>query len=420
MIPHATLGIVTGMPADRHGGDLYVHLSFGRVVDSLARRYAKVLLCVPVRDAPPGEDRDYRLEAGNIELIPQPMYGSCLGAMKHLWPIARAYWDAARRADALFVRGMLPHAGALYFACWRFGRRPCHWIIGDPVALLRSHSRHGRLRDSLGLLYALQDRFVTKVGRRATGGSFLCNGEELAAIHLSPRTDVVVSTTLREDELFPRDDTCARDPVRLLFIGFVRPEKGVEYLIDALPRLRTRRPCELTIVGPWEKYPAYKRKLDDRVSSFGVEGSVRWEGYVSYGPRLWQYLRDHDVFVLPTLSEGTPRVLVEARANGIPVIATNVGGIPTSVQDGVDGLLVPPKDAGALARAIDRVIGDDELRRRLIRNGLVSVRKMTVDRFAEKVVTWCNEVELGSSRKVTGRSQPSQTGESDAARWLGS
>jgi len=90
--------------------------------------------------------------------------------------------------------------------------------------------------------------------------------------------------------------------------------------------------------------------------------------------------------VLPTLSEGTPRVLVEARANSLPVVATNVGGIPTSVTDGVDGLLVPPKNVDALADAITRIVNDGELRRALIHNGLRSARSLTVDRFADLVV----------------------------------
>jgi glycosyltransferase involved in cell wall biosynthesis len=97
-------------------------------------------------------------------------------------------------------------------------------------------------------------------------------------------------------------------------------------------------------------------------------------------------MRAADLVVLPTLSEGTPHFLVEARANGLPCISTTVGGVPTTVTDRYDALLVPPKNAKALAQAIERVIGDGELRRMLIRNGLTAARKQTLDRFIDVVL----------------------------------
>lgn len=378
-----TLSILCAMPACCHDGGVHVHLSFGRIVDELAGRYAKVYLCAPARNAPPDDQCDYRLRADNVEVIPQPYYRSSLGALRHAAGIARAFFRACRLGRRVFVRGMLPFIGLFYLLAAAFGRKPCHWIVGNPIALLRTHRRAGTLADTLSLVYAWQDRLFTRTGRALTGGAFLCNGQELADIYRSPRTATVVSSTIVAEEFFHRDDTCGQETIRILFIGFVRPEKGLEYLIEAVGLLQTSRPCELVIVGPWDKFPAYRAKLDGMIESGGLGGRVRWEGYASYGPAMWRYLRECDVFVLPTLSEGTPRVLVEARANSIPIVATNVGGIPTSVTDGVDGLLVPPKDSPALALAIGRVIADGELRRSLITHGRATARSLTVDRFVE-------------------------------------
>jgi glycosyltransferase involved in cell wall biosynthesis len=109
-------------------------------------------------------------------------------------------------------------------------------------------------------------------------------------------------------------------------------------------------------------------------------------------------MRAADIFVLPTLSEGTPHVLVEARANGLPCISTTAGGVPSTVTHGYDALLVLPKDARALARAIERVAGDAELRRALIRNGLIAARKQTLGRFIAAVLRELNpNVPAGSA-----------------------
>jgi glycosyltransferase involved in cell wall biosynthesis len=213
----------------------------------------------------------------------------------------------------------------------------------------------------------------------------ICNGREVAHAHASPRTVEVVSSTIRENEFFSRADTCQGRVVRILFVGFLRPEKGIEYLLDAVSQLKPDVPWELEIVGP-RQFQDYGKKLDDIAAARGICERVRWTGYVPNGKPLFDRMRAADLFVLPTLSEGTPHVLVEARANGLPCISTTVGGVPTTVTDGYDALLVPPKDARALARAIERVIGDAELRRALIRNGLLAARKQTLDRFIATVV----------------------------------
>ncbi len=121
-----------------------------------------------------------------------------------------------------------------------------------------------------------------------------------------------------------------------------------------------------------------------------IRERIRWSGYIPNGARLFRIMRAADLLVLPTLSEGTPHVLVEARANGLPCISTTVGGVPSTVAEGVDALLVPPKDAPALARAIERVIVDAKLRRALIRNGLMEARKQTLNRFIATVLKELN------------------------------
>lgn len=384
------LGIVSAMYAFRHEEHIYFHLSFGRVIDHLAARYRQVHICVPISDGPPSSSRDYRLKAENVQIIPQPFYTSSLGGLKHIFGICRAYARTFRQCGHVFVRGMLPYVGLFYLLASLFGRRPCHWIVGNPVALLKTHRRSGYISDALAMVYALQDRWLTKLGRRVSGGSFICNGQELADIYRSPRTLAAISSTITADEFFERSDTCVQEVVKILVVCFVRPEKGLEYLIDALGQLRIDRPWELSIVGPSDQFPAYRSMLDGLIERHGLIDRIKWEGYVPYGPEMWRHLRQSDLFVLPTLSEGTPRVLVEARANSLPIVATNVGGIPSSVTDGVDGLLVLPKDSAALASSIGRIIKDGDLRRSLIRSGLASARRMTVGAFANLAISTMN------------------------------
>ncbi len=356
------LGFVSPMQAYAHDGRIYTHVASGRVVAGLAAHYDKVLLCTRVSHRPPPSSSDLALDAPNVELRDQPWWPNTLGALRHVVGITRAYYGTCRDADLIFVRGMCPYIGGLYLFAYLFGRPVCHWIVGDPVSLLRAGGRGGGLMSTLSLAYAWLDRIATRVGRRVTGGAFLCNGQPLADAYASPRTWATVSSTVTDEEFFPRTDTCQQAVVRILFVGYIRQEKGVEYLLEALPQLRTERPWVLDIVGPNEGH-AYRDRLDLVVQQYGLAGRVRFVGYVAYGSDLLDRLRAADMLVLPSLSEGTPHVLVEAKANGVPCVSTTVGGIPSTVTDGFDAVLVPPRDATALARAIDRVVDDGDFRR---------------------------------------------------------
>jgi glycosyltransferase involved in cell wall biosynthesis len=383
------LGYVTPVRAFSNAGDIYMQAASGRVAEALAEHYEKVCICARVvREAPPAPF-DAPLNAANLELIAQPFWSTTAESLFHFFGIARAYMRTCRRADVLFVRAGSPYTALLYFCAAVFHKPICHWIVSDPVTLLRTHNRRGSVLDTFAMLYALQDRLFTRLGRWVTNGTLICNGREVARAHASPRTVEIVSSTIRESEFFFRADTCQGPVVRILFVGFLRPEKGIEYLLDAVSRLKTDVPWELEIVG-LRAFPDYCEKLDGIAAARGIRERIRWNGYVPNGQPLFDRMRASDLFVLPTLSEGTPHVLVEARANGLPCISTNVGGVPTTVTDGYDALLVPPKDARALARAMERVIGDPELRRALIRNGLLAARKQTLERFISTVLRELN------------------------------
>jgi glycosyltransferase involved in cell wall biosynthesis len=396
-----TLGYVTPVRAYRSAGEIYMQAASGKVADALAAQYARVYMCSRVVEGPPDSPAELPLEAGNIELISQPFWKTSAGSLPHFFGIARAYIRTCRRADVLFVRGMCPYIGVLYLCAFFFRRPICHWIVGDPVALLRTGRRKGLLTDALAWLYALQDRAVSRLGRWLTGGAFVCNGDELARAFSSPRTIATVSSTVQESDFSPRLDSCRGPRVRILFVGYIRPEKGIEYLLDAVAQLRYDGSWELEIVGP-DQFPQYRRKLDEIVAAHKLQDRVKWTGYVPFGPPLFDRMRAADIFVLPTLSEGTPHVLVEARATGLPCISTAVGGVPTVVTHGMDALLVPPKNSRALARAMQRIIRDGDLRRALIRNGLASARLQTLGHFTGLVF---RELEAKAGRNAPAMAQ---------------
>jgi glycosyltransferase involved in cell wall biosynthesis len=406
-----TIGYVTPVRAYSNAGEIYMQAASGRIADGLAKHYKKVYICTRVAQGLPPAPNDSPLGAANLELIAQPYWKSTAGSLPHFFGILRAYIRTCRRSDVLFVRGMCPYIAMLYLCAFLFRRPVCHWIVGDSVTVLGTSVRKGRLFDTLASLYAHQDRTFSRIGRWLTGGAFICNGRELARLYKSPRTSATVSSTVQESEFLPRIDTCQAARVRILFVGYVRPEKGIEYLLEAASTLNASMQWELELVGPSDDFPEYRRRLDEIVGALGIHDRVRWKGYAPYGKPLFDRMRAADIFVLPSLSEGTPHVLVEARANGLPCISTLVGGVPDSVTDGVDALLVPPHNSLALAGAMERIASDGELRRAMIRNGLNSARKLTLKCFLETVLI-ALEPDQGPMKAALSREQSGEQCES--------
>jgi glycosyltransferase involved in cell wall biosynthesis len=165
-------------------------------------------------------------------------------------------------------------------------------------------------------------------------------------------------------------------------VGRLCAVKGQRELIEAVARLADRRPdLHALVVGDdLEAGGRYRDELVRAANSLGVSARVLFAGYRPDVPAILDVV---DVVVLPSWIEGLPIVLLEAMAHGLPVVATPVGGTPELVVDGETGLLVPPHDPERLAEAIERLLAEPELGRRLGEAGRARVR----ERFAEEAMT---------------------------------
>jgi phenylacetate-CoA ligase len=134
-----------------------------------------------------------------------------------------------------------------------------------------------------------------------------------------------------------------------------------------------------------------------RARGRGVTDALDLLGHVPHGAALWRQYRSSHAFLHVSLTEGLPQVLVEAHAAGLPVVATDVGGVRAALARGSTGLLVPPADARAAVDALERLTVDAELRRRLIEAGLESARRQTLEVQLDRIVEFFRS-ELPASR----------------------
>jgi glycosyltransferase involved in cell wall biosynthesis len=144
------------------------------------------------------------------------------------------------------------------------------------------------------------------------------------------------------------------DAFHVGWIGRVSHEKGPDLHLEALSRLRDL-PFHATVIGDGRS----REELTRRTLELGLADRIRWAGVIPEAGRL---LRAFDVLVVSSRSEGTPMVVLEGMAAGVPLIVTRVGGVPDLVRE-EEAVLVPPESSGSLAEAVRRVFRDPEAAR---------------------------------------------------------
>jgi len=163
----------------------------------------------------------------------------------------------------------------------------------------------------------------------------------------------------------------------ILFVGRLVERKGIEYLIKAFSKVISKyNSYTLRIVGDGP----IKNSLLSLTKSLGLKSKVIFAGFVSKHELIESY-KKAAAFVLPAIvdskgdTEGLGVVLIEAINYGVPVIASNVGGIPDIVKDKITGILVPEKDSNALSEAMMNLLENKELRQKLTKNATEHIQK---------------------------------------------
>jgi glycosyltransferase involved in cell wall biosynthesis len=342
--------------------DAYLYNFRGALAAALKAAGHEVLLI-----SPPGPHGDLFLKRG-FRWLAAPMDRASLNPLKELWLLVWLY-RLLKRERVDLVHGFVMK-GALYGAL--AGR-----MAGVP-ARVSSITGLGYLflsEDATARVLRLLIRLLSRLAFSGAGSRVvLQNRDDLALFRdqglvkpgnlvLIPGSGVACdrfSPPATAGEAAADDGPASRDsgefrvllPARLLF------HKGIAEYAEAARILRDQgRSVRFLLAGEFDTTNPSSIP-ESTIQRWGRDGLIQWLGYVQDMPAL---LHTVDVVVLPSYREGLPKALVEGAACGLPLIATDVPGCREVVTDGVEGLLVPPKDPGALADAILRLQDDPAL-----------------------------------------------------------
>jgi glycosyltransferase involved in cell wall biosynthesis len=302
--------------------------------------------------------------------------------------------------------------GAKNLRDWRAFHRLLGFVRGEQIDLIHAHLTYSAIWASLlsrftrvpsvaslhvapqeGGRSGLRERILRFALNRWASAAVMVSaalGREYAARGLHEAKLRTVHNGI-EGERFRRPREEARDVLGREFgieadapvvatVCVLRAPKGVDYLLRAIPSILQRVPnARFLIVGHGEMRESWGRLAEE----LGVGEAVIWAGHRA---DVDTFLSGCDLFVLPTLADAFPTVLLEAMAASVPAVASAVGGVPEIVEDGVTGLLVPPRDSSALATAVTRILGDAQLRESMRKAARASAeQKFTTEAWLQRL-----------------------------------
>lgn len=315
------------------------------------------------------------LSFSNLSVVELGYSRGYISAIKNFFQYVNAYRNA-KDYSVSYVRFPVPF-GWLQKVFLRQTKRIIHFV-GDPIDATRNNPNFNSFRKRLLVLFFLPEYFLYLWACR--GAKVFTNGRHLSEKlrRQGVRAIPLVSSTLRESDFFiDIDKKISNDAPKILYVGYLRRAKGVETLIKALKLVQAESPdASLTIVGTGD----FETELKRLIRSENIS-NVDFLGHVDDRALLNSIFRHHDIFCFGSLSEGSPRVVLEAMANGINVISTPVGSLPSIFESGKSIIFVKQNSAEGFRDAIFEVLNDPHIRTQLRRNAYRITKRFTIKRF---------------------------------------
>jgi len=376
------LGLYYGIESYFDGNGFFCSRIHGRYLEMIAKRVGKILLFSPVADATyKGEyygSKEYRIESSNIEVIPLPYFYSFLTAVRYFFNILYIFMRNIKRADIFWIRYPQPFGYVLFFFAKRKRKKVFFQLSGDVEEEIRKGKRYRGIIKVMALGIALLEK---KILRNAFKHSLVfIQGNSLYRKYsfFADRAELIISSSLMPDDFNLRNDVCVNSKLKLLFVGSLNHEKNIDCLIRSCRLLINKGvDTELIIVGKGPEELTLRKVVKEEK----LEGKVKFYGYVPCGEEMTRIYQEADIFILPSFSEGTPRVLLEAMAHCLPVVATRVGGIENLVTHYRNGLLIEKGQEKYIVGAVETILRDSHLRRRMIEEGYAFARRNLLKDF---------------------------------------
>lgn len=297
-------------------------------IEYLCNNYKKVLVISSSKDVQEQPNKVNLSVHGNLKIIRLPYLPRYVDGLKHIRTIVKTLLKALKEVDAVYSRTPDPF-------CWipvlLSDKRVIMDFIGDTIDCTVHNEKWGFLKKSIMIAGYIPEYILTLIAAKksekvVTAGNKLANNLRRYGIKAIP----LVPSLLGEADIPSQLRTIqSTNKVKIVYLGYIRYAKGIYTLMEVCRLLKAKSiNFELNIIGTGE--------LSDELSSFINNNgftNIHQLGFVESREELNNIIYNSDIFLFPSLSEGAPRVIIEAMALGTPVVSTPVGALPYLFKD---------------------------------------------------------------------------------------
>lgn len=395
------LAIVLTQPFWYDGEAYTTRYPFALFMIGLAKHIDSLLFFVPLKVSN-DEHGDYSVVLpDNVKIIPYPYCYSL-----------REQYAQIHRILPEFIRVFLANTNSFDICC--FTNTNIISFTGFLISIIKSKEVVLYLRNNLVKCYSVQ---IQSSFGRFVGYCLGLFEEILCRIMIRKSTTFVIGRELFKryegkshslylfyENLISNDQIKYRKnmndfiekKVSLLSVGRLVPQKGLEYLINAVEELVNDKGYDVlcNFVGSGIE----EDKLRDLIDCKGLTNSFKFCGNLPWDNALFRLYKESDIFVLSSLTEGFPKTLFEALAFGTAVVATNVGGVSGIIKNGHNGMLVEPRSSSDITAAIVEICFDERLLRNITNNGYSTAKEYTIERQHLKLISILKNRDLKATK----------------------
>ena len=375
-------------------GELYSNSVMGTFAESLSPFFKKIILLgfTVQTDSP---EINYQIKIGNIIFKNLGPRGQFWDYFKKINNLKKSFKNVNNTSnDILLLRVPSP----LAYVIWKYLGKPEKTIlllIGNPqftkdyfyknffqsvFRKIRSDIQNYRLK------YICENShkiiLVNSNSLKKTWGKIL---------GLSPQ--LINTSSISNKDICSYENTKDKidNPCNLLFVGRVCFDKGIRELLKALKvlNMKKHKTYLLKLVGPVGDLNG--STINDFIYDNKVEKYVEYHGSIQFGPKLFEYYKKSDIYILPSYHEGMPKTIWESMANGTPVIASKIDGIKDNFIDNKNLIFIKPRSVKSIVSAVQKLTNSNSLFLKLIKNGIAKSKNFTSEGQANQIIKKINE-----------------------------
>lgn len=323
-----TITLLTGWNLTRSGSKYYISGTHYTYLEFISTKYEKIYLLSSVSRVL-NERNSKEIVFSNIEVVELPYSGSFLKAQKSVIKYYKTIKSIAGKTDLFYCRVPDPF-------CWMprliFHKRTVMHFVGDTIDATKYNEKWSWIKKKVMIAGYYPVYLLTILAAKKstvyTNGFHIANRLKRYSINANPVVSSTISEKIFDDNL--PDLNTQESPIRIIYVGYIRFAKGMNCLMHLCEKMQDSGfDYIFDIIGNGEMFD----ELKNFVKNNKLENKVILHGHVDDKTKLLQMIRSSQLFFFPSLSEGSPRVVIEAMSQGIPVVSTPVGSLPTTFED---------------------------------------------------------------------------------------